>query len=109
MTATQNYGNIIPSTPILSADPNVKEDVMTDQQKITILYCRLSNEDKLEGESNSIQNQELLCRGWFLPPNTSDCGSFVVNGTAVVGQVTKDPYNRYKSTQKGANSYEISI
>lgn len=29
MTMTQNYGNIIPSTPILSADPNVKEDVMT--------------------------------------------------------------------------------
>ena len=45
MTATQNYGNIKISTPILSADPNVKEDVMTDQQKITILYCRLSNED----------------------------------------------------------------
>ena len=63
MTVTQNYGNIILSTPILSADPNVKEDVMTDQQKITILYCRLSNEDKLEGESNSIQNQrELLTR-----------------------------------------------
>lgn len=34
MTATQNYGNIIPSTPILSADSNVKEDVMTDQQKL---------------------------------------------------------------------------
>ena len=44
MTVTQNYDNIIPNTPILSADPNVKEDVMTDQQKITILYCRLSNE-----------------------------------------------------------------
>lgn len=63
MTATQNYGNIKINTPILSADPNVKEDVMTDQQKITILYCRLSNEDKLEGESNSIQNQrELLTK-----------------------------------------------
>ena len=63
MTATQSYDNIIPSTPILSADPNVKEDVMTDQQKITILYCRLSNEDSQDGESNSIQNQrELLTR-----------------------------------------------
>lgn len=57
MTATQNYGNIISSTPILSADPNVKEDVMTDQQKITILYCRLSNADSQDRESNSIQNQ----------------------------------------------------
>ena len=63
MTVTQNYGNIISSTPILSADPNVKEDIMTDQQKITILYCRLSNEDSQDGESNSIQNQrELLTR-----------------------------------------------
>ena len=63
MTVTQNYDNIIPNTPILSADPNVKEDVMTDQQKITILYCRLSNEDSQDGESNSIQNQrELLTR-----------------------------------------------
>ena len=78
-------------------------------EKIIPLYERLSRDDELQGESNSISNQELLCRGWFLPPNTYDCGSFVVNGTAVVGKETKDPYNRYKSTQKGANSYEISI
>ena len=78
-------------------------------EKITPLYERLSRDDELQGESNSISNQELLCRGWFLPPNTYDCGSFVVNGTAVVGKETKDPYNRCKSTQKGANSYEISI
>ena len=45
-------------------------------------------------------NQELLCRGWFLPPNTYDCGSFVVNGTAVVGKEQNNPYNCWKSTQK---------
>lgn len=33
-----------------------------------------------------ITYQELICKGWFLPPNTYDCGSFVVNGTAVVGK-----------------------
>lgn len=49
-------------------------------------YCRLSQDDGLDGESNSIQHQELICKGWFLPPNTYDCGSFVVNGTAVVGK-----------------------
>ena len=78
-------------------------------QKITALYPRLSHEDELQGESNSISNQELLCRGWFLPPNTYDYGSFVVNGTAVVGKEPKKPYNRCKSTQKGAELYEISI
>ena len=80
------------------------------EEKITALYCRLSvDDDKGDMESNSITNQELLCRGWFLPPNTYDCGSFVVNGTAVVGKEQNNPYNRCKSTQKGADSYEISI
>ena len=55
-------------------------------EKITPLYERLSRDDELQGESNSISNQEILCRGWFLPPNTYDCGSFVVNGTAVIGK-----------------------
>ena len=55
-------------------------------QKYTILYGRLSQDDGKTVESNSVTNQELLCRGWFLPPNTYDCGSFVVNGTAVVGK-----------------------
>ena len=79
----------------------------------TAIYVRLSKEDIVAAqsgrESNSITNQEILCRGWFLPPNTYDCGSFVVNGTAVVGKEKKSPYNRWKSTQKGANFYEISI
>ena len=83
--------------------------MLQPNQKITALYCRLSRDDNLEGDSNSIQNQELLCRGRFLPPNTYDCGSFVVNGTAVVGKEKESPYIRWKSTQKGAELYEISI
>jgi len=88
-----------------------KEGCMNQSNQIrkTALYCRLSQDDGIEGDSNSIQNQELICKGWFLPPNTYDCGSFVVNGTAVVGKEKKSPYNRWKSTQKGANFYEISI
>ena len=87
---------------------------MRKNEKIIALYERLSRDDfgkddDQQRESNSISNQELLCRGWFLPPNTYDCGSFVVNGTAVVGKEQNNPYNRCKSTQKGANSYEISI
>ena len=81
----------------------------TTQNLITALYPRLSHEDELQGESNSISNQELICKGWFLPPNTYDCGSFVVNGTAVIGKEPKKPCNRCKSTQKGAELYEISI
>ena len=65
----------------------------SQKHQYTILYGRLSPEDERAGESNSIQHQELLCRGWFLPPNTYDCGSFVVNGTAVVGKEQNIPYN----------------
>ena len=43
---------------------------MLDQQKITILYCRLSNEDALDGESNSIANQDGICQGVFLQKST---------------------------------------
>ncbi len=63
MTQTQIHATISSCTPILLAGPTIKEDAMLDQQKITILYCRLSNEDALDGESNSIQNQkEFLTR-----------------------------------------------
>ena len=47
--------------------------------KLTILYERLSREDERETESISIENQVVICKGWFLHPNTYDCGSFVVN------------------------------
>ena len=88
MTYFLNYAMIPMSTTVLPTDSR-KEENDLNQQQITALYCRLSNEDDLDGESNSIQNQELLCKGWFLPPNTYDCGSFVVNGTAVVGKEPK--------------------
>ena len=39
-------------------------------QKITALYPRLSHEDELQGESNSISNQDEICQGVFLQKNT---------------------------------------
>ena len=110
-TSLQGYDIMTTSNPVLADCPPIKEeqDMNRQSDKITAIYCRLSRDDELTGESNSIVNQELLCRGWFLPPNTYDCGSFVMNGTAVVGKEQNNPYNRCKSTQKGADSYEISI
>ena len=97
MTNTQSLGTIKATNPVLAVAPLKEEtEMLRATDKITALYCRLSVEDLKEDkkggkedESNSIQNQELLCRGWFLPPNTYDCGSFVVNGTAVVGKESK--------------------
>ena len=83
------------SNPVQTvAPPKEDNNMLRATDKITALYCRLSVEDTKEkggkdDPSNSIQHQELICKGWFLPPNTYDCGSFVVNGTAVVGKEAK--------------------
>lgn len=37
----------------------------TTQKLITALYPRLSHEDTLQGESNSISNQDGICQGYF--------------------------------------------
>ena len=87
MTNTESLGTIEATNPVLTVAPPKEDSEMNGAtNKITALYCRLSQEDERAGESLPIENQELLCRGWFLPPNTYDCGSFVVNGTAVVGK-----------------------
>ena len=95
MTNSQTLGTIEATNPVLAVAPLKEEtEMLRATDKITALYCRLSVEDMnknggKEDESNSIQNQELICKGWFLPPNTYDCGSFVVNETAVVGKEQK--------------------
>ena len=110
MTSSQILGTIEVTNPVLTvAPPKEETEMLGATSKITALYCRLSQEDERLGESLSIENQELICKGWFIPPNTYDCGSFVVNGTAVVEKGQNNPYKRWQSTQKGADSYEISI
>lgn len=36
---------------------------------ITALYARLSQEDALDGDSNSIVNHDVMYRGWITPKN----------------------------------------
>ena len=42
------------------------------EEGITALYERLSQEDKLDGESNSIANQDKICQGVSLQKNSLD-------------------------------------
>ena len=41
----------------------------THTEKITALYCRLSQDDGRDGESNCIVNQEDICQGCLLQKN----------------------------------------
>ena len=70
---------------------------LKQQENITAIYCRLSKDDEYQGDSMSIQNQVVICKGWFLPSNTYDCGSFVVNRKAVIG---KENITAIKSARK---------
>ena len=70
MTNTGNLGTIEATSPVLTVAP-LKEDteMLRATDKITALYCRLSQEDANEGDSNSITNHDVMYRGWITPKN----------------------------------------
>lgn len=43
---------------------------MAKDNRITALYERLSRDDEMQGESNSITNQESICQGDISHCNT---------------------------------------
>ena len=47
---------------------------------ITALYCRLSQEDEREGESNSISNQKIITKKFADDNNLHNCKYYVDNG-----------------------------
>ena len=78
--------------PLLDSAVGKELNAMTvnknaDQEKITALYCRLSQDDGLDGESNSIQNQKIILmdyakkNGYLHPKYFVDDG---ISGTTFV-------------------------
>ena len=61
MTNALSPAIIETSNPVLTVAPSKEEtEMLRATEKITALYCRLSQEDSLEGESNSISNQKNI-------------------------------------------------
>ena len=61
MTNKENYVYMESSNPVQPVAPEKEEtELLRATDKITALYCRLSQEDALEGESNSISNQKRI-------------------------------------------------
>ena len=61
MTNEESYVTMEPSNPVQTVALEKEEtELIRATDKITALYCRLSNEDSLDGESNSIQNQRRI-------------------------------------------------
>ena len=57
--------------PVLADCPPMKgaENMLWQSGKITALYCRLSRDDELTGDSNSSVNHDVMYRGWITPKN----------------------------------------
>ena len=61
MTNTQSLGTIEATNPVLAVAPPKEDTEMNGAtNKITALYCRLSQEDERAGESLSIENQKAM-------------------------------------------------
>ena len=61
MTKQPMYVTMNASNPVMADCPTMKEDRdMRQSEKITAIYCRLSREDELANESNSISNQKSI-------------------------------------------------
>ena len=61
MTNTESLGTIEATNPVLTVAPPKEDSEMNGAtNKITALYCRLSQEDERAGESLSIENQTVL-------------------------------------------------
>ena len=62
------------SKPNKKSMKEIMEKVQGEMEnEITALYVRLSRDDELEGESNSISNHDVMYRGWITPKNIAGC------------------------------------
>lgn len=52
----------------------------SNQMKITALYCRLSQDDGLDGESNSIQNQKRILEQYAIDHRFPNIQFYVDDG-----------------------------
>ena len=63
MTASEKYDNMALTNPVPTEALTQKEEKALSGNKITALYCRLSQEDERLGDSVSIENQkDILLR-----------------------------------------------
>ena len=92
MTNTGNLGTIEATNPVLTVAP-LKEDteMLRATEKITALYCRLSQEDANEGDSNSITNQkDILLR--YAKEHRFPNPTCFVDATVIIG-LKQNPTN----------------
>ena len=73
---------IYTSNPVLADCPPIKEeqDLNRQSDKITAIYCRLSRDDELTGDSNSIVNQKAILKKYAQEQGFRNIQYFVDDG-----------------------------
>ena len=85
MKRDQNYVTIEPANSVTTNAPIVKEDTeMSGANKITALYCRLSQEDERLGESLPIENQKTILQRYAKENHLPSPTFFVDDGVSGV-------------------------
>ena len=81
-TSLQGYDIMDTSNPVLADCPPIKEeqDMNRQSDKITAIYCRLSRDDELTGESNSIVNQKAILKKYAQEQSFRNIQFFVDDG-----------------------------
>ena len=81
MTNETNLAIMEPTNPVQTVALEKEEtEMLRATDKITALYCRLSQEDSLDGESNSISNQKKLLLAYCKDHNLPNPVFFVDDG-----------------------------
>ena len=81
MTNKKSYVNIMATNPVLTvAPPKEETEMFGATDKITALYCRLSQEDERAGESLSIENQKSILLSYARDHHMTNPVFFVDDG-----------------------------
>ena len=81
MTNEKSYVNIMATNPVLTvAPPKEETEMFGATDKITALYCRLSQEDERAGESLSIENQKSILLSYARDHHMTNPVFFVDDG-----------------------------
>ena len=81
-----------------------KEELMitkSDQNLITALYCRLSQEDMREGESLSIENQKLMLKDFADKNGFRNCKYYIDDGFSGVNKNRPEYVHMLKDVENG--------
>lgn len=80
MTGENKSAIMIPTNPVQTVAQEKEDTEMRATEKITALYCRLSQEDERQGESLSIENQKMILSRYAKEHHFSNTVYFVDDG-----------------------------